>query len=647
MGDADHFSQSTDRDIFSDEDEIKCRGSEKEAITTTSTQSSSCQPTTLSTKKTPRGKSSRKNNRKQALVTTEYQSTGSGYVNAAEHEAQFCNHVNLYVDYLLVLAVKELVEDGPSWKKAQKESDLSKVDKDAGMNGFENEPVFTATDDSYMDLISEEIHSTLPCNERHFGVDDEEGDREKGLVGLRGRIANKTVEDMSPPLDVSMTERERKFERAAENYMNTSFPENNDVIEDEYDSDEDVLEDDPPSTQPDVSETTGQRHKHHNTGRRKYEFEVDCETGMVFSFEIVEPEEDRSDDEYEVCDECDECDRRDAEFDDVDIESNCIVEFEPDEDSVVFRVIDENDDVEETVYTVVDENGGDTKLAKKTSNFRARSPTKLPRAIREGTESHRRRCYSTGDAERFESLESSSSEFYSHADTIDKILTLPSPPKSSPGSFEVDDSEGDMSSSQEELEGILDLDPPILKSRKNVKLGALQEDEMTDTPDTFDGDMITKESDCFVKYNQESRSDNDQDSDPPKEDERHWQDLLAKHQVKLNELHLDNLYHGEVSYNTNHRSTEENPVVDTRFEGCPESPKHNSQTSDEINSSAIKHTAKFNTKGDEDGDETRKILTQRGGIPLDAGCIDDVKVLFRQKSDADENVFEYVSLQVL
>eukprot|EP00057_Strongylocentrotus_purpuratus_P026233 XP_011680707.1 PREDICTED: uncharacterized protein LOC105446074 [Strongylocentrotus purpuratus] len=255
-------------------------------------------------------------------------------------------------------------------------------------------------------------------------------------------------------------------------------------------------------------------------------------------------------------------------------------------------------------------------------------------------ESHRRRCYSTGDAERFESLESSSSEFYSHADTIDKILTLPSPPKSSPGSYEVDDSEGDMSSSQEELEGILD--PSSLKNRKNVKLGALQEDEMTDTPDTFDGDLITKESDCFVKYNQESRSDNDQDSDPPKEDERHWQDLLARHQVKLNELHLDNLYNGEVSYNTNHRSTEAYPAVDTRFEDSPELPTHYSQTLDETNSLAVKHTATFNVKRDEDGDETRKILTQRGGIPLDAGCIDDVKALVGQKSDVDENHFEYV-----
>lgn len=632
---------------MTDEDEVKFRGSEKEAITTTSTQSSSCQPTTLNTKKTPRGKSSRKNNRKQALglVTPDYQSAGSaGYVNAAEHEAQFCSHVNLYVDHLLVRAVKELVENGPSWKKAQKEGDLSKVDKEAGMNGFGNEPVFTATDDSYMDLISEEIHSTLLCNEGYFRVDKEEGDIEKGLVGLRGRIANKTVEDMSPPLDVSMMEGERKFERAAENYMNTSFPENDDVMEDEYDSDDDVLEDKPSSTQPDVSETTGQRHKHHKTGRRKYEFEVDCETGMVFSFEIVEPEEDRSDEEYEDCDECDDCDRRDAEFDDADIESNCIVEFEPDDDIGVFRVIDENDDVEETVYTVVDENGGDTKLAKKTSNFRARSPTKLPRAIREGTESHRRRCYSTGDAERFESLESSSSEFYSHADTIDKILTLPSPPKSSPGSYEVDDSEGDMSSSQEELEGILD--SPILKNRKNVKRVALK-DEMTDTPDAFDGDLITKESDCLVKYDLESRSDNDQDLDPPKEDERHWQDLLAKHQVKLNELHLDNLYHGEVSYNTNQRSTELYPAVDTRFDGSPESPKHDSQTLDEMNSSAFKHTVKLNAKGDEDGDVTRKILTQRGVVPLDAGCIDEVKELVGQKSDADENHFEYVSRQVL
>ena len=401
--------------------------------------------------KSPRGKSSRK--KTQRREQNESVESGSGRTEVTgEQKAMFNGFVNLYVEYVLVKAMRVMVKDH-----------VKRYSEVKGSNY--DEPIFCATDESYVDIIDNEVKSTMTRDSNKESQNLISGETNDDVIMTEPHEDVELDEEILEGLRISTSPSQSdiagKFELAAEQFLNTSIPKNdnddgNDVFLGKLSPVRYTTSDYPLID--DFGESQCRR-------RRKYEFEVDCETGMITSREIVSDVEGDDDDidNYDCLTEVDDYQPR------LKIEQvHSLVEFGPDVESV-FHVIT-HDDVDETI-TVTDENQVETNLARKLSSFRATSPTKLPRAIREQTDGHRRRCFSTGDTDRYKFLDDSSNEFYTDPDALDRIYTLPSPPRSYPNSDEHPESENEddqRSSSQEELTQILDSHSPAYLEETNA-----------------------------------------------------------------------------------------------------------------------------------------------------------------------------------
>lgn len=413
-------------------------------------------------------------------------------------------YINLYVSGVLKRAVREVVDDCV----------IERVD----IKGSSLDPVFSATDDSYLDVIDEEIQATLKLS-------NGEGFKEEPC-----------------PSSLLQTEEEDSdiFEMASENFLECG--ENVDGVAD-FDDAVGMIR--CAINQQGIPET---KCNQHGKPRPAYEFEVDCETGMISSLEIVDEADVHTDGDVLGIDNGREGEV-DSECTDGDT-SLCYVEFEPDDDENCFQVI-RDDDLNNNHFMIVDEKSSETKLAKKTSDFRARSPTKLPRTIRDGSKCHRRRCYSMGDAERYEKLNNSSSEFYSYPDIMDRVMALPSPPRSPPGSddfYDSDDDDDDRSSSQEELAEILQTpDARRVISLRNVGL----DDETQCQELRNDTSLVARENALRIKDANESGNlscDLETRSD--------LEMAMPVHHIGIGTEALYDIRVSNISYNTNHRSAD-------------------------------------------------------------------------------------------
>ncbi|XP_072166645.1 uncharacterized protein [Diadema setosum] len=315
----------------------------------------------------------------------------AGDLDISKHEVD----VEMYVAYVILRALTGAEGNVTNHRL---HPILVKKDSDAiDGRGRSPDPVFSATDEAYLQVIDDEIARTFENNEHESA-----------------NASPEITSDERCQSVLSMTESDSNdmFEMAAEHFLNSSLPEEEDQVS--------TSSDKPPPYQ--------------------YEFEVDCESGMVCSRQCVNATQpcvedgpaDASDDTSECNFEYDDDNNSSLAIEEVlnanvtEGTTHSFVELPPDVESDFEVIID--DETCETVYDVVD---SPALIATKASTFRSRSPTKLPRTIRRNTDSSHRRCYSVNDTECYKYREISSDDSSHLPDTFDRIYTLPSPPRTS------------------------------------------------------------------------------------------------------------------------------------------------------------------------------------------------------------------------